>query len=470
MRFVDRHVDPDATPLRWLLDNIATADTFHARVGYLDRAGVSLIAEPLRDMLDRGGEAHIVVDARDDRPRRTDIAWLLDLFAPYRERATVTLIRDASPMHAKVFAVRDTAGQHRGLVGSANLTGAGLTRNWEACVAVDPDDDEVLGSIVASAEAWAVHPAAAVADLGKLASVTADGRTGVSRRLDNMLSAALHRATTPVTIKDVVPTGLDDLDDLLGGGLRRGELVLVAGRPSMGKSTLVLDWVRHASIAAGVPALLLSFEMTEAEIMTRVLSASAGVPLLRLRAGDLNEADQERLLAVADRIALAPLLVNESCSPSIRQVAAEARRAVAEDGVRLVVVDYVQQLYVDRRVDSRQHEIAEISRSLKHLARELRVPVVAVSQLNRGPESRPDRRPVLSDLRDSGGLEQDADAVVLVHRDDYYDRASERMGEADLILAKQRNGPTDTVTVAAQLHVSRFASFALDDERTSLTL
>src|SRR5690606_32318829 len=136
------------------------------------------------------------------------------------------------------------------------------------------------------------------------------------------------------------------------------------------------------------------------------------------------------------------------------------RRAVAEDGVKLIAVDYVQQLHIDRRTDSRQHEIAEISRRLKHLARELQVPMVVVSQLNRGPEMRTDKRPVLSDLRDSGGLEQDADVVILVHREDYYDRESPRAGEADLIVAKHRNGPTDTVTVAAQLHLCRFVDMA----------
>lgn len=464
MRFLDRHLDPDATPLRWLTDSLATADTFHARVGYLDRAGVALIAAPLRDLLDRGGEAHLMVDARDDRPRRADLAWLLDLFASYRERATVTLVRDVDPLHGKVFVVRDTGGQHRALVGSANLTGAGLTKNWEACVAVEPDDP-ALDQVVASIAAWRTHHAGITVDLGTLAAfaeTTSRSPTGVSRPMPELLLAAINNIEAVGTgTAPGISTGFLELDRLLGG-LDPGQLVLIAGRPSIGKSTLALDFVRSAAVRQNKPTLLMSFEMTEAEVMMRFVSAEARVPLHFLRAGQLSDDDWVKVAQTAAKVQEAPLYVNDSCASSIRHVVAEARRAVAEDNVSLIVVDYLQLLHIDRRVESRQQEVSEISRALKRLAIELSVPVVAVSQLSRAPEMRMDKRPVLSDLRDSGGLEQDADVVIFAHREDYYDKESPRAGEADLIVAKQRNGPTDIVTVAAQLHFSRFADMHPD--------
>ncbi|MEU4791394.1 DnaB-like helicase C-terminal domain-containing protein [Micromonospora tulbaghiae] len=463
MRFLDRYVDADATPLQWLTQRLAAASAFHARVGYIDRAGVSLIASPLVDMLDRGGEAHILVDARGDRPRRADLVWLLDKFEPYRERATVTVVRDVDALHSKVFVVRDGEGKHRALIGSANFTAAGLAKNWEACVAID-SDDPAIEHVLTSTIAWRAHPAGIPVDLGTIAAMgEASSRPpmGNARSMGEMLASAIDRLEAIGTgTPPGIATGFIELDRLLGG-LDPGQLVLIAGRPSMGKSTLALDLARFAAIRQDKATLLMSFEMTEAEVMQRLMSAEARVPLHVLRSGNLSDGDWVKLARAVGEIQEAPLYVNDSCSSSIRQVLAEARRAVAEDDVRLVVVDYVQLLHADRRVESRQQEVSEISRALKRLAIELSVPVVAVSQLSRAPEARTDKRPILSDLRDSGGLEQDADVVIFVHRDDYYDKESPRCGEGDLIVAKQRNGPTDTVTVAHQLHLSRFVDMAL---------
>ncbi|MFG1849615.1 DnaB-like helicase C-terminal domain-containing protein [Micromonospora carbonacea] len=459
-RFVDRVLDPEATPMRWLTDHLTIGYALYAQVGYLDRAGVSFIAGPLQDMLERGGEVHIVVDSRENRPRRNDLAWILELFAPYGERATVTLIRDASPLHAKVFAIHASDGRHA-LVGSANFTAAGLAKNWEACVAICPTDTEILDQVDASFKAWRSHPAAVAIDPGFLASLAPPEPTGVSIPLVEGLLESLDgfEAAGSGAISGV-PTGFTDLDRLLNG-LNPGELVLIAGRPSMGKSTLALDIVRNASIRANVPALVMSFEMTRREITDRFLSAEARVPLHVLRSGQLTDKDWEKLAKCMEEVAEAPLFINDTCNPSIGHIATEIRRAVAEDGIEIAVVDYVQQLHVTRRTDSRQHEIAEVSRSFKHLARELRIPVIVISQLSRASEARTNRLPMLSDLRDSGGLEQDADIVIFVHREDYYDKESPRAGEADLIVAKHRNGPTDIITVAAQLHLSRFVDMAI---------
>ncbi|MEV5211655.1 DnaB-like helicase C-terminal domain-containing protein [Micromonospora sp. NPDC053740] len=460
MRYLDRALEPEDTPANWLIAHLADATAFYAQVGYLDRGGISLIQTGLVDVLERGGQVHVVVDSRNGQPRRADISWVLDLFAPYGDRATLSLVRDASVMHTKVFAIHYPNGERRALVGSANLTIAGLAKNWEAGICVDTDATDILDAVSASIRQWQEHSSTVKMDRGVLASLVEPAPAGSSILLVDGLESALNNieaanSGTPTGI----PTGFSELDSLLNG-LKPGELVLIAGRPSMGKSTLALDVLRNAAIRRNFPSLMMSFEMTRDELINRILSAEARVPLHILRSGQLSNDDWTKLARCMGEISEVPLYINDTCSPSIRHVTEEARRSVTEDGVRLIVIDYVQQLHLDRRSDSRQHEIAEISRSLKHLARELQVPLLVVSQLNRGSESRTDKRPFISDLRDSGALEQDADVVILLHRDDYYDKETPRAGEADFILAKQRNGPTDTVTVAAQLHLSRFVDMA----------
>lgn len=462
--YLDRAVNPDHTPLAWLASALATADRFDAVVGYLERAGVQLVEAPLRDMLERGGQAHIVVDYRDGRPRLADLRWLLDLFAPHGDRATVRLAADVAVLHAKVFAVRG-AGVRSALVGSANFTAAGLSRNWEACTALEPGDVGALDAVEAALAVWRDHPAVKPVDLGMLsalADLTQPNPAGASHSFGELLPDLLQRTEDAGTGTSTgLSTGIWDLDKLLGGGLHPGQLVVVAGRTSMGKSTLAGDFLRSASVRNGVPSLLLSFEMTRVEVMQRVMSAEARIPLAVLRAGGLSDDDWTKLARRLGEVNETPLFINDTCSTSIRYVAEETRRAVREQGVRLVVVDFVQQLQADRRVDNRAQEITEIARALKRLALELGVVIVAVSQLNRGPEQRVDKRPVLSDLKESGSLEEAADVVILIHREDYYDKVSDRAGEGDLIVAKHRNGPTDTVTVAAQLHLSRFVNMVM---------
>jgi KaiC/GvpD/RAD55 family RecA-like ATPase/HKD family nuclease len=459
VRYLDRIINPDDTPLAWLTEHLTDAEQFHATVGYLDRAGIRLVEARLRDLLERGGQAHVVVDYRDGSPRYGDIAWLVDMFAPYGQRATLRLVSDQDRLHSKTFAIYKADSVRTALVGSANLTAAGLSRNWEACIVVDPDDTATLDSVFAAATAWRASPAGAVVDLGKLAALAIlNAVAGGTEMLADLLLPALNEieaAGTPTGPTAGIPTGFTDLDRLLGG-LRPGNLVLVAGRTSMGKTTLAMDFLRTAAVRHGLPSLLLSFEMTKSEITQRILSAESRIPLHVLRSGQLTDDDWSKLTNRMGEIDEAPLHVSDSCPASIRPICEEIRRAVGEDEVRMVVVDYIQQLTADRRTENRQQEITEIARSFKRLALELGIPIVVVSQLNRGPEMRTDKRPLLSDLRDSGTLEEAADVVVLLHRDDYYDKESPRAGEADLIVAKHRNGPTDTVTVAAQLHLTRF--------------
>ncbi len=256
-----------------------------------------------------------------------------------------------------------------------------------------------------------------------------------------------------------VPTGFARLDEVTHG-LHGGQFVIVAARPAMGKSTLGLDLARSASIKNGMTSAIFSLEMSRNEIVMRLLSAEASVALNHMRAGTLGEADWDRLAKKMGQVSEAPLFIDDSPNMTMMEIRAKARRLKQRFDLKLLVIDYLQLMSSGRKVESRQVEVSEFSRSLKLLAKELDIPVVALSQLNRGAEQRQDKRPMLSDLRESGSLEQDADMVILLHREDAYERESTRAGEADFILAKHRNGPTDTISVAFQGHYSRFADMA----------
>ena len=256
-----------------------------------------------------------------------------------------------------------------------------------------------------------------------------------------------------------VPTGFADLDSLTNG-LHPGQLIMIAARPSIGKSTLGVDFCRAASIKHGLTSAIFSLEMSRNEIVMRLLSAEAQVPLQHMRSGNMTEGDWSKLASKMGVVSDAPLFIDDSPNMNLMEIRAKCRRLKQRHDLRLVVVDYLQLMTSGKRVESRQQEVSEFSRSLKLLAKELDVPVVAISQLNRGPEQRVDKRPMLADLRESGSLEQDADMVVLLHREDFYERESPRAGEADFIVAKHRNGPTATITVAFQGHYSRFVDMA----------
>ncbi|HEV8025416.1 MAG TPA: DnaB-like helicase C-terminal domain-containing protein, partial [Candidatus Nanopelagicales bacterium] len=225
-------------------------------------------------------------------------------------------------------------------------------------------------------------------------------------------------------------------------------------------STMGLDICRAASIKHGLTSVIFSLEMSRNEIVMRLLSAEAQVPLQHMRSGTMSEADWSKLVSKMGVVSDAPLFIDDSPNMNLMEIRAKCRRLKQRHDLRLVVVDYLQLMSSGKRVESRQQEVSEFSRSLKLLAKELDVPVIAISQLNRGPEQRQDKRPMLADLRESGSLEQDADMVVLLHREDFYERESPRAGEADFIVAKHRNGPTATITVAFQGHYSRFVDMA----------
>ncbi len=256
-----------------------------------------------------------------------------------------------------------------------------------------------------------------------------------------------------------VPTGFVDLDRLTSG-LQSGDLIIVAGRPSMGKTALALNMAQHAALKHKTSVAVFSLEMSKEQLVMRMLCSEGRIDSHRLRGGFLRDTDWPKLARAAGTIAEAPLFIDDTGALSILEVRAKARRLQAQHGLGMIVLDYLQLMRGRASTEGREREISEISRGLKALAKELAVPVVALSQLNRSLEQRTDKRPLLSDLRESGAIEQDADVICFVYRDDYYHPDSEKKGLAEIIVGKQRNGPTGTVELRFFGEYTRFESAA----------
>lgn len=254
-----------------------------------------------------------------------------------------------------------------------------------------------------------------------------------------------------------VPTGFYELDEYTHG-LHPGQLIILAARPAVGKSTLALDFARHAAIRSGKATIFFSLEMGRAEIAMRMLSAESSIQLQNMRKGNMSDSDWARLAQVRGQINDAPLFIDDSPNLTLVEIRAKCRRLAQRVGLKMIVIDYIQLMTSGKKVESRQQEVSEFSRALKLLAKELNVPVIAISQLNRNSEQTKDKKPEISQLRESGSLEQDADVVILLHREALGEKEHPRVGEADLILAKQRNGPTGTIVVGFQGQYSRFAN------------
>ncbi|MCI3274693.1 replicative DNA helicase [Streptomyces cylindrosporus] len=319
------------------------------------------------------------------------------------------------------------------------------TRITQMGYAADDDVDEIVNR--AQAEIYAVTEQRTSEDylpLGDIMEGALDEIEAIGSRSGEMTG---------------VPTGFTDLDSLTNG-LHPGQMIVIAARPAMGKSTLALDFARAASIKHNLPSVIFSLEMGRNEIAMRLLSAEARVALHHMRSGTMTDEDWTRLARRMPEVSSAPLYIDDSPNLSMMEIRAKCRRLKQRNDIKLVIIDYLQLMQSGKRSESRQQEVSDMSRNLKLLAKELEVPVIALSQLNRGPEQRTDKKPQVSDLRESGSIEQDADMVILLHREDAYEKESPRAGEADIIVGKHRNGPTATITVAFQGHYSRFVDMA----------
>jgi replicative DNA helicase len=296
--------------------------------------------------------------------------------------------------------------------------------------------------------------------------VARDDRQKDFRRIDDVLHEELdklHKLSLEGTALTGTPSGFRDLDEITGG-FQPGNLIVIAARPSMGKSALVTNIAENASLDLKDPrpVALFSLEMSESELAQRFVASQARIKGDDLRKGRVQANKWPKILQASQRLADAPLFVDDSSDIGMLEVRAKARRLHTQlqgkGGLGLIIVDYLQLMRPDHRTESRVEQVGQISRGLKILARELEVPVIALSQLSRAVESRPDKQPLLSDLRESGQIEQDADLVVFIYRDEYYNEDSEREGEADLLIAKHRNGGLGKVTLVFQKEFPKFAS------------
>ena len=254
-----------------------------------------------------------------------------------------------------------------------------------------------------------------------------------------------------------IPTGFSDLDYKLSG-LQPSDLILVAARPSMGKTALVLNIAQYVAFHEDMATAIFSLEMSKEQLVNRLFSLESRVDAQLLRSGNLSDADWEKLIEGAGIIGKSHLIIDDTPGISISELRSKCRKYKLEHDLKLVIIDYLQLMTGSGRSDSRQQEISDISRSLKQVARELNVPVIALSQLSRQVEQRPDHKPMLSDLRESGAIEQDADVVMFIYRDDYYNKDSDNKGIAEIIIAKQRNGPIGTVNLVWLPQYTKFAN------------
>ena len=263
------------------------------------------------------------------------------------------------------------------------------------------------------------------------------------------------------------PTGFKKFDELTAG-LQKSDLIIIAGRPAMGKTTLAMNIAEHAAIKHEVPVAILSMEMSSLQLVNRLFSSLGQIDQTRLRTGSLDDLDWPKLTSAMNLLHKSKIFLDETPALSPSELRARARRLKREHDIGLIVVDYIQLMSVPGTKENRATEIAEISRSLKAIAKELNIPVVALSQLNRALEQRPNKRPVMADLRESGSIEQDADLIIFIYRDEVYNQETPEKGKAEIIIGKHRNGPTDTVILTFQGQWLRFVNYAPEHAYPSL--
>jgi replicative DNA helicase len=303
---------------------------------------------------------------------------------------------------------------------------------------------------------------AKVFEIAELGARSGSGIVRVSALLPPLIDKIDEWHTNPDKLRGLA-TGFADFDRLTGG-LRGGDLVIIAGRPSMGKTTLAVNMAEYAAVSPDSKAsvAIFSMEMPSEQLVTRMLSSIGHVPLNSIRTGRVSDDDWVRITAATHQLSEARIFIDESPALTPTELRARARRLKREHGLDLIVVDYLQLMQVPGTQENRATEIAEISRGLKALAKELAVPVLALSQLNRSVEQRTEKKPVMSDLRESGALEQDADMILLIYRDEVYDKNTTKKGMAEIDLAKHRNGETGTFLLTFQGQYTRFINFAPD--------
>ena len=402
------------------------------------RPAHEMVFETIVGLSDRGEPADAITVAAELQ-RRGELARVGG--APYLH-TLVAGVPIASNVDFYAEIVREKAVLRRLIEVGQRIAGLGWAEQGELSEIVDRAQAEVLD----------VDGTNATDDYRSVASLMAD----TIQEIDDIQNREGEMAG--------LESGFPDLDRLTTG-FRGGQMIVVAARPGVGKSTLGLDFCRAASIKQNVPSTIFSLEMTGAEIAMRMLSAEAKVAIHHMRGGGMSDRDWEAIGRAMPRVQAAPITIDDSPNMTMPEIRSKARRIKKAHGLGLVVIDYLQLMTSGKKVENRQVEVSEFSRQIKLLAKELDVPVVAISQLNRGSEQRTDKTPQISDLRESGSIEQDADMVLLLNRPDTHAAGeSERPGEADIIVAKNRSGPVNRVAVSFQGHYSRFTPMAREAE------
>lgn len=274
----------------------------------------------------------------------------------------------------------------------------------------------------------------------------------VLRSLESIEAAAKNKGSVTG-----IATGFYDLD-YKTAGLQPSDMILIAARPSMGKTAFVLNIAEYAAIRSDVPTAIFSLEMSKEQLVKRILSMNSKVDSQGIRTGELKDEDWVKLVESVKTVGNSKLMIDDTPGISVTELRSKCRKMKLEHGLGMVIIDYLQLMSGSKKTESRQQEVSDISRSLKGLAREINAPIIALSQLSRAVEQRPDKRPMLSDLRESGAIEQDADVVMFIYRDDYYNHDSEEPGVAEIIIGKQRNGPTGTVKLGWQSQFTKFVN------------
>jgi replicative DNA helicase len=359
-----------------------------------------------------------------------------------------SLARD-TPTAANVRAYAD-------IVRERSLLRQLITAGTEIASAVFNNDGETARELVDKAEQKVFE----IAEMGFRGK---QGAMAVRSLLPAVIDQIDDAYANPDKLRGL-PTGFSEFDKMTGG-LRPGDLVIVAGRPSMGKTTLAVNMAEYAALHTRdtrASVAIFSMEMPSEQVITRMLSSIGGVPLHNLRSGKISDDDWVRITSATSQLSEAKIFIDETPALSPTELRARARRVKREHGLDLIVVDYLQLMQVPGNKENRATEIAEISRGLKILAKELTCPVIALSQLNRGVEQRENKKPVMSDLRESGSIEQDADMILLIYREEVYDRNTTKKGMAEIDLVKHRNGEIGTFVLTFQGQYTRFANYVPD--------
>ena len=461
----------------WLLPLLDDAVEVGLRTGFFTEAGAELLVPGLKRVLDRGGRLHVVAGGHPDQSDPAALVFLAGISVAYPGQVSLHLVGpEPAWQNAKTYYVRSADETRTAYVGSANLTHGGLESNFEAGVILHSDEDgtEAVDAVLEGIIAWEKHPDAQPITPQSVAEFVATGRTRRAWRsrqpvpaepshvFAEVLPGALDRieafGTQGPEIAGV-PTGFADLDALTNG-LQPGTLTVIAAGTGIGKSVLLYDICRSAAVRRDLPVALFTLGEAANDVAIRMLAAEARVRHNLIRTGLMSDDDWKRLTERMVQIVESPLHLNESVDLPVSTLWDESALLVAGKGVRVVAIDGLQLITPDVHYENREREVAEIVQRLRSLAITMQVPVVVTAQLNRGPEQRQDKRPLLGDLRDSGAVAQFADMVILIHRDDAYEWESPRAGEADLIIAKHKYGQAVTCTVAFQPHYQRFVDIA----------